>query len=41
MIVEAMKMEHRVTAPHAGVVGEVRASAGDQVAGGDVLVVLS
>jgi propionyl-CoA carboxylase alpha chain len=41
MIVEAMKMEHRVTAPHAGVVGEVRAGAGDQVAGGDVLVVLS
>ena len=32
MIVEAMKMEHRITAPHAGVVGEVRAHAGDQVA---------
>jgi propionyl-CoA carboxylase alpha chain len=40
MIVEAMKMEHRITAPHAGIVGEVRAQAGDQVAGGDLLVVL-
>jgi biotin carboxyl carrier protein len=41
MIVEAMKMEHRVTAPHAGEVREVRAGPGDQVAGGDLLVVLS
>ena len=41
MIMEAMKMEHRITAPHAGVVGEVRAHAGDQVAGGDLLVVLA
>jgi propionyl-CoA carboxylase alpha chain len=41
MIVEAMKMEHRVIAPHPGVVGEVRAHPGDQVAGGDLLVVLS
>jgi propionyl-CoA carboxylase alpha chain len=40
MIVEAMKMEHRIAAPCAGVVTELRASAGDQVAGGDVLVVL-
>ena len=40
MIVEAMKMEHRITAPHAGVVGEVRAHAGDQVGAGDLLVVL-
>ncbi|MGH9115199.1 MAG: biotin carboxylase N-terminal domain-containing protein [Acidimicrobiales bacterium] len=40
LIVEAMKMEHRVEAPHAGVVTEVRAHAGDQVAGGDLLVVL-
>jgi propionyl-CoA carboxylase alpha chain len=40
MIVEAMKMEHRITAPHAGMVGEVRARIGDQVAGGDLLVVL-
>ena len=40
MIVEAMKMEHRITAPHAGLVGEVRAHSGDQVSGGDLLVVL-
>ena len=40
MIVEAMKMEHRVTAPHAGVVVDVRARSGDQVSGGDLLVVL-
>jgi propionyl-CoA carboxylase alpha chain len=40
MIVEAMKMEHRITAPHAGVVGEVRARRGDQVSGGDLLAVI-
>jgi propionyl-CoA carboxylase alpha chain len=40
MIIEAMKMEHRVTAPHAGTVSELRAQPGDQVSGGDVLVVL-
>jgi acyl-CoA carboxylase subunit alpha len=40
MIVEAMKMEHRITAPHAGVVGEIRAARGDQVAAGDVMVVI-
>jgi propionyl-CoA carboxylase alpha chain len=40
MIVEAMKMEHRITAPHAGVVGEVRAHRGDQVSGGDLLAVI-
>jgi biotin carboxyl carrier protein len=40
MIVEAMKMEHRITAPRAGLVGEVRAHTGDQVSGGDLLVVL-
>jgi propionyl-CoA carboxylase alpha chain len=41
LILEAMKMEHRVLAPHAGIVAEMRASAGDQVSGGDVLVVLT
>ena len=41
MIVEAMKMEHRITAPHAGVVGEVRARPGDQVSGGDLLAVIT
>ncbi len=40
LIVEAMKMEHRVTAPHPGVLQEVRAKVGDQVHGGDILVVL-
>ena len=40
MVVEGMKMEHRVTAPHAGRVAEVRARAGEQVSGGDLLVVL-
>ena len=40
MIVEAMKMEHRIVAPAAGTVGEVRAHPGDQVSGGDLLAVL-
>jgi acyl-CoA carboxylase subunit alpha len=40
MIVEAMKMEHRITAPRAGTVSEVRARPGDQVNGGDLLAVL-
>ncbi|MGI8492712.1 MAG: acetyl/propionyl/methylcrotonyl-CoA carboxylase subunit alpha [Acidimicrobiales bacterium] len=40
VIVEAMKMEHRVTAPHRGTVVEVRVATGDQVSGGDLLVVL-
>jgi biotin carboxyl carrier protein len=41
MIVEAMKMEHRIAAPHSGVVGEVRAHPGDQVSGGDLLAVIT
>jgi acyl-CoA carboxylase subunit alpha len=41
MIVEAMKMEHRITAPRAGVVGDVRARRGDQVSGGDLLAVIA
>ena len=40
MIVEAMKMEHRVLAPHSGTVAEVRASLGDQVSAGDLLVIV-
>jgi propionyl-CoA carboxylase alpha chain len=40
MIVEAMKMEHRVIAPEAGTVTELRAAAGEQVQGGDLLVVI-
>jgi len=38
--VEAMKMEHRVTAPTAGTVTEVRVSAGQQVDAEEVLVVV-
>ncbi|MFA5885675.1 MAG: biotin carboxylase N-terminal domain-containing protein [Acidimicrobiia bacterium] len=37
---EAMKMEHAVRAPAAGVVAEVRVAVGDQVETGDVLVVI-
>jgi propionyl-CoA carboxylase alpha chain len=40
MVVEAMKMEHRITAPQAGRVAEVRAYRGDQVSGGDLLAVI-
>ena len=40
MVVEAMKMEHRITAPQAGVVAEIRAHQGDQVSGGDLLAVI-
>jgi propionyl-CoA carboxylase alpha chain len=40
LVLEAMKMEHRVAASRSGRVREVRARAGDQVRGGDVLVVL-
>ena len=40
VIVEAMKMEHRITAPHAGTVAEVRTRVGNQVSAGDLLVVL-
>jgi propionyl-CoA carboxylase alpha chain len=40
LIVEAMKMEHRIVAPRAGTVTDVRARPGDQVSGGDLLAVL-
>ena len=40
VVVEAMKMEHRVRAAAAGVVSELRVKPGDQVSGGDLLVVL-
>jgi propionyl-CoA carboxylase alpha chain len=40
MVVEAMKMEHRITAPRAGAVAEVCAHPGDQVSGGDLLAVI-
>ncbi len=41
MVVEAMKMEHRITAPADAVVGEVRFATGDRVDTGDLLVELT
>jgi biotin carboxyl carrier protein len=41
VILEAMKMEHAIKAPHAGRVHEVRTRAVDQVEGGQLLVLLS
>jgi biotin carboxyl carrier protein len=40
LVLEAMKMQHAVAAPHDGVVAEVGVAAGQQVAAGDVLAVL-
>ena len=40
MIVEAMKMEHRVLAPNTGMVMDVRAHPGDQVDAGSLLAVI-
>ena len=40
LVLEAMKMEHRVTAPEDGVVAEVRVAQGDSVGTDDVLVVV-
>ena len=40
VVLEAMKMEHAVRAPHAGLVTDVRAAAGQQVDAGAVLVVV-
>ncbi|MEE2777789.1 MAG: biotin carboxylase N-terminal domain-containing protein [Acidobacteriota bacterium] len=41
LVLEAMKMEHRITAPQKGFVTELRVSEGDQVGNGELLVVLS
>jgi propionyl-CoA carboxylase alpha chain len=41
VIVEAMKMEHRITAPFAGTVAEVRVATGQQVDAAQVLVVVA
>jgi acetyl/propionyl-CoA carboxylase alpha subunit len=41
VVLEAMKMEHRVLAPQAGRVAEVRVAAGDTVDAGAVLVVIA
>ncbi len=40
LVLEAMKMEHEVVAPHDGTVGAVAAEPGRQVEAGEVLVVL-
>ena len=40
VVLEAMKMEHRVTAPAAGTVAELRVAAGDAVTTGEVMVVM-
>jgi len=40
VVMEAMKMEHTLRAPHAGRVTEVRYQAGNQVEAGAVLVVI-
>ncbi|HEY2549295.1 MAG TPA: biotin carboxylase N-terminal domain-containing protein [Streptosporangiaceae bacterium] len=41
LVLEAMKMEHPVTAPAAGVLGELRVAEGDQVTAGDLLAVIT
>ena len=40
LILEAMKMEHRITAPVTGTVAQLLVAEGDQVANGELLVVL-
>ena len=40
LALEAMKMEHVIRAPAAGVVAEVRVAVGDQVGSGAVLAVV-
>jgi biotin carboxyl carrier protein len=40
VVLEAMKMEHHVAAPEAGVVAEVRVTPGEQVENGALLLVL-
>jgi propionyl-CoA carboxylase alpha chain len=41
LILEAMKMEHRITAPMDGTIEELHVRAGDQVENGQLLVTLS
>ncbi len=40
LVLEAMKMQHRVSAPHAGTVAEIDVKPGQQVAAGEVLAVV-
>ena len=41
LVMEAIKMEHTITAPHDGTVGEVFYAVGDQVADGAELLALA
>ena len=41
LVIEAMKMEHTITAPAAGVLAELRVGTGQQVNGGDVLAIVT
>jgi propionyl-CoA carboxylase alpha chain len=40
LVLEAMKMQHRVNAPHGGTVTEIDVKPGQQVAAGEVLAVV-
>ena len=40
LVLEAMKMQHTVSAPHSGVVSEIDVKPGQQVAAGEVLAVV-
>jgi propionyl-CoA carboxylase alpha chain len=40
LVLEAMKMQHTVTAPHDGTVTEINVEPGAQVASGEVLAVV-
>jgi 3-methylcrotonyl-CoA carboxylase alpha subunit len=39
-VIEAMKMEHTLTAPAAGIVSDIRVNVGSQVADGAVVMVI-
>ena len=41
LILEAMKMEHRITAPMDGIITELHVDTGDQVENGQLLVTLN
>ncbi len=41
LVLEAMKMEHRIVAPHDGVAGEIQVAVGDQVKTGQRLLTLT
>ena len=41
LVLEAMKMQHTVTAPHDGTVTEINVEPGSQVASGEVLAVVA